>query len=199
MGSLHFTPLFFKEGLREILIYPLVFKAAIMDNKLFYTLFKTSRGWVGILASHTGLLVVTLPETERTQAIESLGEKAKQATYSPDSFGDLPERFQAYYQGQKVAFPDKLDFSDATPFQRQVWEATRLIPYGETRSYGWVAKQIGKPLAARAVGQAVGKNPFLIIIPCHRVIASDGGLGGFGGGLEMKKTLLELEKSDSMK
>ena len=80
-------------------------------------------------------------------------------------------------------------------FRRLVWEATRLIPYGETRSYGWVAKQIGKPHAARAVGQALGKNPFLIIVPCHRVIAGDGTLGGFGGGLEMKQTLLEMEKT----
>jgi len=76
-----------------------------------------------------------------------------------------------------------------------VWQATRLIPYGETRSYLWVAVQIGKPGAARAVGQALGRNPLPVIIPCHRVIASDGGLGGFTGGLVMKRRLLELETS----
>jgi len=74
-----------------------------------------------------------------------------------------------------------------------VWQATRLIPYGETRSYLWVAVQIGKPGAARAVGQALGRNPLPVIVPCHRVIAADGGLGGFTGGLEMKRRLLELE------
>ncbi|GAI87660.1 unnamed protein product, partial [marine sediment metagenome] len=73
------------------------------------------------------------------------------------------------------------------------WEETRLIPYGETRSYAWVAKQVGKPKAARAVGQAMGSNPLPIIIPCHRVITSNGKLGGFGGGLEMKRQLLSLE------
>ncbi len=94
-----------------------------------------------------------------------------------------------------ASFPDELDLSTATPFQRQVWEKTRLIPYGETRSYSWVAEQIGKPGAARAVGQALGRNPLPIIIPCHRVVASDGKLCGFAGGLGMKRRLLSLEAS----
>jgi methylated-DNA-[protein]-cysteine S-methyltransferase len=166
-----------------------------MADKLHYIVFNTSRGWMSILASKAGLLAVTLPQGTRQQALDALEEKAKQAVLSPEFFDDLIKRFQDYYSGKKTNFSDKLDFSFATPFQRQVWEATRLIPYGETRSYGWVARQIGKPLAARAVGQAVGKNPFLIVVPCHRVIASDGGLGGFGGGLEMKRALLELEKT----
>jgi methylated-DNA-[protein]-cysteine S-methyltransferase len=164
-----------------------------MANNLFYTVINTSWGWVGILASKVGLLAVTLPQNTRQQALDSLGKKAQQAILSPAVFSNLAEKFQAYYSGKKTNFSDNLDFSGATPFQRQVWEATRLIPYGETRSYGWVAKQIGKSQAARAVGQAVGKNPFLIVVPCHRVIASDGGLGGFGGGLEIKQALLELE------
>ena len=109
-------------------------------------------------------------------------------------FNDLIKRFQAYFSGQTVDFPDELDYSGFTPFQRGVWEATRQIPYGQTRSYGWVAQQMGKPGAARAVGQALGKNPFPIIVPCHRVLAGDGGLGGFSGGLEIKKSLLALEK-----
>ena len=78
-------------------------------------------------------------------------------------------------------------------FQREVWEATRLIAYGEARSYQWVAGQIKKPKATRAVGQALGSNPLPIIVPCHRVLASDGKLGGFTGGLDMKKNLLHLE------
>jgi methylated-DNA-[protein]-cysteine S-methyltransferase len=74
-----------------------------------------------------------------------------------------------------------------------VWEKARLIPYGETRSYMWLARQIGKPQAARAVGQALGRNPLPVIVPCHRVIASDGSPGGFTGGLHRKKMLLKLE------
>lgn len=154
---------------------------------------------MGILASKVGLLAVTLPQNTRQQALDSLGEKAKQAILSPEAFSDIMERFQSYYKGKKTNFSDKLDFSYATPFQKQVWEAARLIPYGETRSYGWVARQIGKPQAARAVGQAVGKNPFLIVVPCHRVIAGDGSLGGFGDELEIKQSLLELEKLGSYK
>ena len=165
-----------------------------MPNRLYYATFKTKRGWIGILASEVGLLAVTLPQTTQHQAFDSLGEKIKQAVLSPGLFNDLKQRLQAYYSGKKITFPDRLDFSDATAFQKQVWEATRLIHYGETRSYGWIAKKIGKPRAARAVGQALGKNPFLIVVPCHRVIAGDGTLGGFGCGLPAKQKLLKLEQ-----
>ena len=164
-------------------------------DKLVYTVFNTSLGWVAILASKAGLLRVTLPQTTRKGAVDLLGEKVKDAVFSPDSFADIVERFKAYYSGQKVEFSDTLDFADATPFQRQVWEATRCISCGETQSYGWVAKQIGKPLSARAVGHALGQNPFSIVVPCHRVIGSNGSLTGFGGGLEMKRNLLQLEKN----
>lgn len=107
------------------------------------------------------------------------------------------ERLKSYFAGHKADFPDKLDLSGATTFRREVWEITRLIPYGETRSYAWVAMQIRKPKAVRAVGQALGRNPLPIIVPCHRVLASNGGLGGFSGGLEMKRFLLRLENSVS--
>ena len=165
-----------------------------MANALYYTVFETKQGWIGILASKDGLRAVTLPQKTEHQAIEALGKQTKQATLSLELFNELTEKLQNYYLGKKTTFTDKLDFSNATAFQKLAWETARLIPYGETRSYGWVANQIGKPLAARAVGQALGNNPFLIIVPCHRVIASDGSLGGFGGVLEMKEKLLELEK-----
>ncbi len=110
-------------------------------------------------------------------------------------FKDLIERFRAYFYGHKVVFADELDLSGATSFQCRVWKATGLIPYGETRSYMWVAEQIGKPGAVRAVGQALSRNPLPIIIPCHRVLSSDGRLGGFTGGVETKRSLLSLEAS----
>ena len=124
-----------------------------------------------------------------------MGDRANHATRSPDLFDDLMERFRGYFNGHKTTFPDKLDLSGATPFQREVWQATRLIPYGATRSYAWVANQIRRPRAVRAVGQALGRNPLPVIVPCHRVIASDGKLGGFTGGLDMKRRLLYLEAS----
>jgi len=165
-----------------------------MAYKMYYTIFKINLGWIGILASKAGLQATTLPQTTHQEALGSLGTKAEHAILSPQLFSDLTNRFQDYYSGKQTTFSDELDFSQCTAFQKLVWEATRLIPYGETRNYGWIAKEIGKPRAARAVGQALNKNPFLIIVPCHRVIAGDGGLGGFGGGLEMKEKLLKLEK-----
>ena len=109
------------------------------------------------------------------------------------------ERLRAYFSGHQIAFPDKLDLSGATPFQRKVWEITRLIPYGKTRSYLWVVEQIKQPGAAQAVGQALSRNPLPIIVPCHRVVASDGKLGGFSGGVEMKRRLLFLEAATSIR
>jgi methylated-DNA-[protein]-cysteine S-methyltransferase len=167
-----------------------------MSNTLYYTIFKTKLGWVGILATKAGLQAVTLPQNTQKQVFNSLGEQAKRAVLSKELFCDFEQRLKDYYSGKKHAFSVKLDFSNASAFQKLVWQAARLIPYGETRSYGWIARQIGKPKAARAVGQALGKNPLLIVVPCHRVIAGDGTLGGFGGGLAMKKTLMELEKAE---
>ncbi len=159
----------------------------------FYVTFQTTLGYVGILASEKGLLGATLPQPSPTDAHRQLGKGVENASFAPDKMSGLMERLKSYFNGEKISFPDMLDLSDATPFRAAVWKQTQLIPYGETRSYQWVAKKVGKPGGARAVGQAVGANPLLIVVPCHRVIASDGGLGGFGGGLEMKKRLLAME------
>jgi methylated-DNA-[protein]-cysteine S-methyltransferase len=166
-----------------------------MHQQLFYSVFKTAAGWVGILGSSAGLVRITLPEPSEKEAVSSLGDNFSKSTLSPYHFEDLIKRFQTYFSGRRADFPDILDLSEATSFQREVWEVARRIPYGQTRSYAWVAGQLGKLGAARAVGQALGKNPLPIIIPCHRVLASSGSLGGFSGGLEMKKYLLTMEKS----
>lgn len=166
-----------------------------MIQELFYTVFETSSGWIGTLGSSNGLRGTTLPQASEKAAITSLGRDVNEAARSPALFSDLAKRFRAYFSGRKADFPDEIDCRGFTPFERGVWQVTRRIPYGQTRSYGWVAHQLGKPAAARAVGQALGKNPFPIIVPCHRVLAGDGGLGGFSGGLEIKNFLLELEKS----
>ncbi len=165
----------------------------ISNGKSYYATFETTAGWIGLITSSRGLSRVTLPQKSREMAESSLGE-FREATFSADHFKDLIGKFQAYFQGDWVDFTEKLDFSNATSFERAVWETTRKIPYGETRSYGWVALQIGNPLAPRGVGQALGRNPLPIIIPCHRVIGSDGKLHGFGGGLKMKEYLLKLEE-----
>lgn len=99
-----------------------------------------------------------------------------------------------YFAGTRTAFDLPLDPA-GTPFQQQVWAALRAIPYGETRSYLAIARQLGRPTATRAVGAANGRNPIAIVTPCHRVIGSDGSLTGFAGGLDNKRRLLALESS----
>jgi len=169
-----------------------------MSEKLKYITFSTDMGWVGMLASAKGLLSTTLPQPSIDGVRHLLGDSVNHAIWSPHLFKDLMERLKVYFSGHRTTFPDELDLSRATHFQREVWEITRLIPYGETRSYAWVAEQIKKPRAMRAVGQALSKNPLPIIVPCHRVVASDGKLCGFGGGVEMKRYLLFLETSASI-
>jgi methylated-DNA-[protein]-cysteine S-methyltransferase len=118
------------------------------------------------------------------------------ADWTPDdsAFPEAADQLDAYFAGELKEFELRLDMA-GTHFQRKVWNALRTIPYGETRSYGEVAEQIGSPNASRAVGMANGRNPIAIIVPCHRVIGANGSLTGFGGGLHRKMALLELEKS----
>lgn len=124
---------------------------------------------------------------------------------SPETRSPIPETrdprlerslradFIAYFSGRKVEFSYPVDLEEFTPFQKAVWSAMRKIPYGQTRTYRWLAEKVGKPRAYRAVGNACGKNPLLIIQPCHRVVGSHGKLGGFSAGLNVKKALLRLE------
>ncbi len=109
------------------------------------------------------------------------------------AFSDAVDQLGAYFAGELTDFDVELDLR-GTEFQRRVWKALLTIPYGETRSYGEIAEQIGVPGAARAVGLANGHNPVAVIVPCHRVIGASGRLTGYGGGLDRKRTLLELEQ-----
>lgn len=103
-------------------------------------------------------------------------------------------QIQEYLEGKRTEFDLPLDLR-GTAFQLAVWTALREIPYGETRSYAAVARSVGRPSAVRAVGAANGANPLALVVPCHRVIASDGKLGGYAGGLELKGRLLAMERS----
>lgn len=113
------------------------------------------------------------------------------------AFADAVAQLSEYFAGERTEFDLELDMV-GTQFQRRVWEALQTIPYGETCSYGEIARQIGSPAASRAVGLANGHNPIGIIVPCHRVIGANGSLTGYGGGLDRKRALLELEKSRAM-
>jgi methylated-DNA-[protein]-cysteine S-methyltransferase len=106
----------------------------------------------------------------------------------------IKQDFIAYFHGKPVNFNKyKIKTDSGTSFHKKVWKELKAIPYGKTRSYGWIAKKIGKPKAARVVGQACGRNPVSILQPCHRVVSADGSLGGFSGGVSLKRKLLMLE------
>jgi methylated-DNA-[protein]-cysteine S-methyltransferase len=109
-----------------------------------------------------------------------------------DAFDDVRSQFQEYFAGDRREFDLRLDMV-GNPFELRVWEELQTIPYGETASYGEIAQRIGNPGAPRAVGLANGRNPVAVIVPCHRVIGADGSLTGYGGGLERKRLLLDLE------
>ena len=115
-------------------------------------------------------------------------------TPQTELLGRTKDLLDRYFDGESVDFrevPVKIEMG--TDFQNSVWNTIHQIPHGEVRSYKWIAEQIGRPKAVRAVGNATGSNPITIIIPCHRVIGSNGNLGGYGGGLERKRQLLTLE------
>jgi methylated-DNA-[protein]-cysteine S-methyltransferase len=109
------------------------------------------------------------------------------------AFADVAAQLREYFAGTRTTFDVELAPA-GTEFQRRVWAQLRTIPYGETRSYGAVAAELGTPGASRAVGLANGRNPISIIVPCHRVIGADGSLTGYGGGMERKRHLLDLER-----
>ena len=115
---------------------------------------------------------------------------------SEKPFRDAIRQLREYFMGRRTTFALKLH-PKGTPFQRDVWKALLTIPYGETRSYGDIARQIGRPRAVRAVGLANGRNPLPIVVPCHRVIGSSGALVGYGGGLRVKQALLDREREVS--
>ena len=153
---------------------------------------QTELGWIGLGLSERGLCLTTLPMATPGLAEEELYRRGAIEPLPAQEAGDWPEKLRRYARGEAKALDGALDLTQGTPFQQAVWRALLDIPCGETRTYKQIAEQIGRPRAMRAVGQAVGANPLPIVVPCHRVVAA-GGLGGFGGGLAMKKRLLQLE------
>ncbi|MFL6196376.1 MAG: methylated-DNA--[protein]-cysteine S-methyltransferase [Thermoanaerobaculia bacterium] len=129
---------------------------------------------------------------ESQRLTDNLRDEGIDVVEDPARTAELRRQLAEYFAGERQEF-DLTLAPEGTPFERTVWEALRGIPFGQTRSYGEIAQAIGRPGAARAVGRANGANPIPIVVPCHRVIGSDGSLTGFGGGLEAKSRLLEIE------
>ena len=159
-----------------------------------YHLEELSMGWMALLAGEDGLKRASLKPSPQ-EALEDLGTDLDGAEDNPASFTEVVACLHRYSEGDMASLDEiRLDLSSVTPFFSAAWNACRSIPPGETRSYAWLAAEAGSPLAMRAAGQAMARNRFSLIIPCHRVIASDGGLGGYGGGgLGVKARLLQME------
>ena len=163
---------------------------------LCYCLRETPFGWLALLGSAQGLARVSL-QPDPQDALAGLGEAANDAEENEAVFAETLAAFGEYFAGNMTALDSiPLDLSKASPFFGAAWVACRSIPPGETRSYQWLAEAAGNPKASRAAGQAMAKNPFPLIIPCHRVVGSGGGLHGYGaGGIGVKARLLEMERS----
>ena len=154
---------------------------------MYYSYVESPVGDILIAGDEKGLRLVNFPTGKMKRAIESDWEENNRALKEPI------KQLKEYFAGNRKTFDLKLA-PDGTEFQLSVLKALQKIPYGETCSYGDIAKKIGRPKASRAVGAANGRNPLSIVIPCHRVIGQNGDLTGFGGGLKTKKVLLELEQ-----
>jgi methylated-DNA-[protein]-cysteine S-methyltransferase len=149
-----------------------------------YTLMTSPVGELLLTATDDGLTGVQF--SPHLTASDCRGQRDDAA------FSDVVAQLEEYFAGRRTTFDLRLA-PTGTPFQRSVWDAIANIPYGKTISYATVASRIRRPTAARAVGAATGRNPIVIIVPCHRVVGADGSLTGFGGGLDRKTLLLELE------
>ena len=156
-------------------------------QEMFYYVLQSPVGRLLLVGNRDGLTRLQFQDGKHPQPIHDQWKKDRRA------FEDVISQLEDYFDGRRKRFSVKLS-QEGTDFQQRVWKALKSIPYGETVSYGDIAKQIGNPQASRAVGAANGNNPISIIVPCHRVVGHNGKLVGFGGGLPIKQSLLELEQ-----
>ena len=162
---------------------------------LYRCLHESPVGWIALLGSDLGLRRVSLQPSPQ-DALAGLGEEANVAEDNPEEFGNVLSALTDYFAGDMSALQRiNVDLSVSSPFFSAAWDACRSIPPGETRSYQWLAEAAGNPKASRAAGQAMARNPVPLVIPCHRVVGSNGSLHGYGGGgVGVKARLLELER-----
>ena len=151
------------------------------------------------MASEKGLRRLSFRRSA-CEAVEELELDLPEAEPCPEALAGLWSSLDRYFDGRPDAFSSlALDLEGAPPFHKAAWAACRTIPVGETRSYGWLAAEAGRPAASRAAGQAMARNKLAVVIPCHRIVASNGALHGYGGGLDQKAALLEMERRHALK
>jgi len=160
---------------------------------VYYCSLPSPIGRVLVAASETGLVRVSFRRTEASFAADLREQLGAEPLRSATRTADIVHQLRAYFAGQRRAFDVRLDLRHVSPFQRRVLMAAASVPSGQVVSYGEIARRIGQPRGSRAVGQALGHNPIPIVIPCHRVIAAGGRIGGYGGGLATKRKLLRIE------
>lgn len=164
-----------------------------MNEQLTAAIANTRMGWAGVALSERGIRYATLFHRTEAAAAGELRAIGARPGQHPEDLKATALLF-AYAAGEYAPIEEfPVDLPECTELQRKTWLALREIPRGQTRSYGWLARHVGEGHAPRAIGAAVGANPIPLWLPCHRVVASDGSLHGFGGGLAMKSALLELE------
>lgn len=157
-----------------------------------------SWGWICLAVSNRGICCVTLPCPSRKEAERQCRKRlalTRTVMFEEASlnYGRYLKQIIEYVDERRTRFSMPLDLRGYSPFVRRVWKTTEHVPFGQTRSYGWIAARMGKPAAYRAVGSALGRNPVPIVVPCHRIVRSNGTLGGFGAGVAWKKRLLAHE------
>lgn len=164
-------------------------------DEVHLTIFETAIAPMAVASSSQGLLATSLPDAKRVDSPRRWLERHLAGVTIREGTGRnarFVTTIQEYLAGRSRDLDLPLDMR-GTPFQISVWRQLCLIPYGQVITYGELARRVGKPGAARAVGAANGANPIPLVVPCHRVVAAGGALGGFGGGLPLKRKLLELE------
>lgn len=161
--------------------------------RVYYTTVRTPLGRVSLASTERGLARVSFRRKDAAFVAELRRRLGAEVVKAPERLRPVAAALARYFAGARHALDVPVDLAVATPFQRRVLLATRRVPAGRVVSYGDIARRIGQPRASRAVGQALGHNPIPIVIPCHRVVAGGGGLGGYTGGLWIKKKLLAIE------
>ena len=168
------------------------------ENIFKYAILLTAWGWAGFVVDRKGLRIFVLPEERKEDILFKIRKELKCNNLFEDGRGweSLIGKVKEYYTGKKVDFTEyQLSLDSYTNFQRKILQTVRKIPYGEIRSYKETAGAAGYPQAYRAVGNTMRNNPLPLIVPCHRIIKSDGSLGGFSGkeGVALKKKMIDLE------
>jgi len=172
--------------------YIISLQVVIIMEQIYYTFFHSPLGKIGVASSSQGVVQVGL-RVKETEFLKTLGHRFKGKLVPGEKENQKVVReLRTYFAGNLKTFTTKLALQ-GTPFQLEVWKELKNIPYGQVKSYQDIASSLSRPKASRAVGNANKVNPLAIIVPCHRVIKSDGSLGGYSRGIELKRWLLELE------